>query len=114
MIVGRNNPNPKIATEEVKNASEARYTKGSVKATVIHFISNLSSPRKAASRFFLNAINSFSSAFKNHAVSGDVGKVSQQIAPRTKENVPSIMNSHRQAEKSVSQPAILSSDFGVK
>jgi hypothetical protein len=99
MIVGRKSPNPKMATDEAKKAREARYTNGSEKAILTHLVSNFSSPRKAAFLFFLSAINSFSSAFKNHAVSGDVGKVSQQIPPRTKENEPSMMKSQRHAER---------------
>jgi hypothetical protein len=96
-----------MATDEAKNASEAKYTNGSVKAVFTHFISNFSSPRKAASRCFLSAINSFSSAFKNHAVSGDVGKVSQQMPPRTNENEPSMMKSQRHAEKHTGQYIVL-------
>jgi hypothetical protein len=96
-MVGRKVLNPKMATDEAKNASEASHIKESEKATLTHFLSNLSSPRKAAFLFFLSAIKSFSSAVKNHAVSGDVGKVSQQTPPRTKENAPSIIKSHLHA-----------------
>jgi hypothetical protein len=114
IIVGRKSPNPKMATDEAKNASEARYTNGSEKAVLTHFMSNFSSPRKAASLFFLSAINSFSSAFKNHAVSGDVGNVSQQIPPRTNENEPSMMKSQRHAEKHTGQTMILRPEPGIE
>jgi len=97
IIVGRNVPKPKIATEEKKKAIDARYIKVSVIAIFAHFLSNFSTPRKAALRFFRRAISSFSSWLRNQAVSGEVGKLSQQIKPKANENEPSMMKSHRQA-----------------
>src|SRR5690348_7592665 len=98
MIVGKKTLNPVIATEEKKKPPPARYINGSVKAIRSHFLSNFSSPpRYRASRCFLSAMMFWSFLFKNHAVSGEVGRKNHAAPPMMIVKQPSMMNNHLHA-----------------
>lgn len=102
--VGKNVLKPNIAIDEQKSDSDAIQTKGSVSAVAACFQESLSEVSKRWLRALMTAMVARSSLLRNHAVSGVVGRLTQHRAPTTREMIPSMIKSHRQASSPCLSP----------